>query len=223
MTTPSTPPTVPPKPALEGIEQKWDAAWEAALRNELAAAPREHVLKVTTFESLGGATHEVLEDGSVLLSGEAPDRDTYTVEVETDLGAWQGTVSFVLGPLPHGKELDEISTADLARLEERYDDVMIREGTAALMAAVAKPLGIEFNTAVQRIDIGQLLTSQAREVIRDAAAQAARWGDPDLDTDHLLWAVTRQEPVRRLPRDVWRVSSPRDRLTVRGTTCQLHP
>ena len=51
---------------------------------------------------------------------------------------------------------------------------------------------------VQRIDIGQLLTSQAREVIRDAAAQAARWGDPDLDTDHLLWAVTRQEPVRRL-------------------------
>ena len=50
----------------------------------------------------------------------------------------------------------------------------------------------------QRIDIGQLLTEQGREVIRDAATQAARWGDPDLDTDHLLWATTRQEPVRRL-------------------------
>jgi ATP-dependent Clp protease ATP-binding subunit ClpC len=50
----------------------------------------------------------------------------------------------------------------------------------------------------QRIDIGQLLTDQGREVIRDAATQAARWGDPDLDTDHLLWATTRQEPVRRL-------------------------
>jgi hypothetical protein len=62
-----------------------DAAWETALRAELAAAPREHLLKVTHFESLGGATHEVLEDGSVLLSGEAPDRDTYTVEVETDV------------------------------------------------------------------------------------------------------------------------------------------
>jgi ATP-dependent Clp protease ATP-binding subunit ClpC len=23
-------------------------------------------------------------------------------------------------------------------------------------------------------------------------------GDPDLDTDHLLWAATKQEPVRRL-------------------------
>jgi ATP-dependent Clp protease ATP-binding subunit ClpC len=51
---------------------------------------------------------------------------------------------------------------------------------------------------VQRIDIGQLLTEQARELVRDAAAQASQWGDPDLDTDHLLWAATRQEPVRRL-------------------------
>jgi ATP-dependent Clp protease ATP-binding subunit ClpC len=50
----------------------------------------------------------------------------------------------------------------------------------------------------QRIDIGQLLTEQGREVIRDAAAQAARWGDLDLDTDHLLWATAKQEPVRRL-------------------------
>jgi ATP-dependent Clp protease ATP-binding subunit ClpC len=51
---------------------------------------------------------------------------------------------------------------------------------------------------VHRIDIGQLLTDQARELVRDAATQAARWGDPDLDTDHLLWAATRQEPLRRL-------------------------
>jgi ATP-dependent Clp protease ATP-binding subunit ClpC len=51
---------------------------------------------------------------------------------------------------------------------------------------------------VQRIDIGQLMTEQARELVRDAATQAAEWGDPDLDTDHLLWAATRQESTRRL-------------------------
>ena len=51
---------------------------------------------------------------------------------------------------------------------------------------------------VRRIDIGQLLTEQARELLRDAATQAAQWGDPDLDTDHLLWAATREEPTRRL-------------------------
>ncbi|HEX7162242.1 MAG TPA: ATP-dependent Clp protease ATP-binding subunit, partial [Trebonia sp.] len=68
-----------------------------------------------------------------------------------------------------------------------YDDIFARFFGGALP-----------QRPVQRIDIGQLLTSQGREVIRDAAAQAAQWGDPDLDTDHLLWAVTRQEPVRRL-------------------------
>jgi ATP-dependent Clp protease ATP-binding subunit ClpC len=51
---------------------------------------------------------------------------------------------------------------------------------------------------VQRIDIGQLMTEQARELVRDAATQAAGWGDPDLDTDHFLWAATRQESTRRL-------------------------
>ncbi|HWG00953.1 MAG TPA: Clp protease N-terminal domain-containing protein, partial [Trebonia sp.] len=50
----------------------------------------------------------------------------------------------------------------------------------------------------QRIDIGQLMTEQARELVRDAATQAAQWGDPDLDTDHLLWAATRQDTTRRL-------------------------
>jgi ATP-dependent Clp protease ATP-binding subunit ClpC len=50
----------------------------------------------------------------------------------------------------------------------------------------------------QRIDIGQLMTEQARELLRDAATQAAQWGDSDLDTDHLLWAATRQDATRRL-------------------------
>src|SRR5579863_1750939 len=51
---------------------------------------------------------------------------------------------------------------------------------------------------VRRIDIGQLLTEQARDLVRDAAGAAGRWGDADLDTDHLLWAATQQEAVRRL-------------------------
>src|ERR1700729_3558020 len=50
----------------------------------------------------------------------------------------------------------------------------------------------------QRIDIGQLLTEQARELVRDAATQAAGGGAPALDPDPLRCAGTRQEPVRRL-------------------------
>jgi ATP-dependent Clp protease ATP-binding subunit ClpC len=51
---------------------------------------------------------------------------------------------------------------------------------------------------VRRIDIGQLLTEQARDLVRDATSAAGQWGDSDLDTDHLLWAATRQEAIRRL-------------------------
>ncbi len=80
-------------------------------------------------------------------------RDVPASRVLPDIGDWKGTVSFALGPLPHGKELDEISTVDLSRLEERYDDVMIRQGTNALITAIAKPLELETNTIVQRIDM----------------------------------------------------------------------
>ena len=50
----------------------------------------------------------------------------------------------------------------------------------------------------QRVDIGRLMTEQARELLRDAGAQASRQGEDDLDTDHLLWACTRQEATRRV-------------------------
>ena len=50
-----------------------------------AAAPQEHVLTPADFDSTGGANHQVLDDGSVLLVGDAPSTDTYTVTVRTPL------------------------------------------------------------------------------------------------------------------------------------------
>jgi hypothetical protein len=67
-----------------------DAAWEAATRKAAADAPREHVLEVTDFDSSGGATHEVLKDGSVLLSGDPPDKDAYKVTARTTLTGIRG-------------------------------------------------------------------------------------------------------------------------------------
>ncbi|MGH3322217.1 MAG: ATP-dependent Clp protease ATP-binding subunit [Streptosporangiaceae bacterium] len=51
---------------------------------------------------------------------------------------------------------------------------------------------------VQRINIARLMSEQARELVRDAATRAGESGSPDLDTDHLLWALTRQESTRQL-------------------------
>ncbi|MEV3923645.1 ATP-dependent Clp protease ATP-binding subunit [Actinomadura coerulea] len=49
---------------------------------------------------------------------------------------------------------------------------------------------------MERISIARLMSEPARELVRDAAAQAAQWGSGDLDTDHLLWAATRQQGTR---------------------------
>jgi len=56
-----------------------DPAWEQGLRARAASAPREHVLAVDRFECASGSPHELLPDGSILLGGEAPDKDTYTL------------------------------------------------------------------------------------------------------------------------------------------------
>ncbi|MGY1592946.1 ATP-dependent Clp protease ATP-binding subunit [Geodermatophilus sp. SYSU D00708] len=50
----------------------------------------------------------------------------------------------------------------------------------------------------QRVDITQFLSEHARELVNAAARRAAEVGSPDLDTDHLLWAMAEEEPTRQL-------------------------
>src|SRR3954447_25462310 len=50
----------------------------------------------------------------------------------------------------------------------------------------------------QRIDITQLLSEQARELLNTAARRAAGTGSADLDTEHLLWAMTEEESTQHL-------------------------
>jgi hypothetical protein len=72
--------------ALDKSVSKGQSEWEAALGQKVAEAPKEYVLEIADFDSTGGATHEILADKSVLISGEpAPDKDTYVVEVRTKL------------------------------------------------------------------------------------------------------------------------------------------
>jgi len=50
----------------------------------------------------------------------------------------------------------------------------------------------------QRVDITQFLSEQARELVNAAARRAAEAGSPDLDTDHLLWPMTEEQPTQQL-------------------------
>jgi ATP-dependent Clp protease ATP-binding subunit ClpC len=41
----------------------------------------------------------------------------------------------------------------------------------------------------RRIDLARLMSQDARELIQSAAGKAGGLGSPDLDTEHLLWAI----------------------------------
>ena len=51
---------------------------------------------------------------------------------------------------------------------------------------------------VQRLNIARLMSEPARQLLRQAVERAVDWRSADLDTDHMLWAATRQEPTRQL-------------------------
>ncbi len=60
-------------------------AWEEKARVALADAPQSYPLEVVSFDSSADSVHRVLEDKSVLLTDDVPDKDTYTVTVRTTL------------------------------------------------------------------------------------------------------------------------------------------
>ena len=71
---------------LEHADEDTLERWESKIVSGAKASAVEHGLKIRAFDSSGGATHEILSDDSVLLSGEpVPDKDTYTFEIHTEL------------------------------------------------------------------------------------------------------------------------------------------
>lgn len=62
----------------------------------------------------------------------------------------------------------------------------------------ARYLGGEQRVPRQRVDITQFLSQQARELVNTAARRAVGSGSADLDTEHLLWAMTGDESTRTL-------------------------
>lgn len=67
---------------MAALKEDGDAAfetWLSKMRQALEEPVTEHPLEVVEFVSENGASHSELDDGSVLLSGEKPDTDTYRI------------------------------------------------------------------------------------------------------------------------------------------------
>jgi monoamine oxidase len=71
-----------------------------------------------------------------------------------DLGDWQRTVEFVLGPAAFGKDLGDISTVDFARAVERDTAAFSRIGFGGVLAKLAERIPAQLNTQVTRIYFG---------------------------------------------------------------------
>jgi hypothetical protein len=131
-----------------------DAVWEAGLLKRANESPSEHVLEVAEFESLNGATHEVLPDKSVLLSGEAPNKDTYTVKVKTKL---RDIRAIKLEALTH----PSLPGTGPGRGDEKRANFVLNTFAASTPGKDGKPLRLKFAKA--RADF-----SQANRDVKDA-------------------------------------------------------
>jgi monoamine oxidase len=78
--------------------------------------------------------------------------DVAAAALPRDLGDWQATIEFVLGPYGCGKDLRTVSAVDLARASERDADAFCRQGYGTLLARLAADLPVRLATPVRRIE-----------------------------------------------------------------------
>jgi monoamine oxidase len=71
-----------------------------------------------------------------------------------DLGEWQRTIEFVLGPFGCAKDLTDVSAIDFARSLERDTDTFCRQGFGALITKLAEGLPVQLSTPATRVEWG---------------------------------------------------------------------
>jgi len=69
-----------------------------------------------------------------------------------DLGNWQSTIQFILGPFACGKDLGDVSAEDLARAGDRDVAAFCRQGYGALLTKLAAGVPLRLSTPVTLID-----------------------------------------------------------------------
>ncbi|MEP9365996.1 NAD(P)/FAD-dependent oxidoreductase [Xanthobacter sp. VNH20] len=81
-------------------------------------------------------------------------RDFAASRVLPDLGIWGPSAAFVAGPFSCAKDLDQVSSVDFSRSEERGEDLFCRQGYGALVAKMAEGLSVRFETTAASVDMG---------------------------------------------------------------------
>src|SRR5262249_29381208 len=71
-----------------------------------------------------------------------------------ELGEWRATPEFVLGPYASGKDLGDVSAADVAQSAERETAAFCRQGVGTLLTRLAQGVPVTLNTPVTQVSWG---------------------------------------------------------------------
>lgn len=75
-------------------------------------------------------------------------------KLDRSLAPWAASGRFVAGPFQHAKDLEHVSTLDVAHAEPWGVDDVCRQGLGALVASLAAPLTVQFDTAATAVRFG---------------------------------------------------------------------
>lgn len=110
------------------------------------------------YEDFIGTVHRA--ERAIVAAGDVG-RDLPAARVLPDLGPWAASAQFVVGPFACGKDLDQVSTVDFSRSEEKDEDDFCRQGFGTLVAKLATPLSVRFDTAARSVDLSERLAAVA--------------------------------------------------------------
>ncbi|MGI8524650.1 MAG: flavin monoamine oxidase family protein [Pseudolabrys sp.] len=124
---------------------------------EIYPAPRAQILRVPPraardaemeqyFSMLVQASRAVTEAGRG--RGDVAARSA----LPRELGDWQASVEFALGPYSIGKDLGVVSAIDFSRADEREADAFCRQGYGALLAKLAAGVPVQLSSPVSGLD-----------------------------------------------------------------------
>lgn len=103
------------------------------------------------YEAFVGAVRRA--ERAIVAAGDAG-RDLPAARVVPDLGSWSASAQFVTGPFLRAKNLDQVSTVDVARAEDRGVGEVCRQGLGTLVASLATPLAVQLDTAARSVELG---------------------------------------------------------------------